>query len=180
MSPRTKITLTYGLPFVVGVAVFFVFYLLARNSVNPVIFYQEKMRGSLFAGFLTLGSFLLSLKTGIVIKIKENLYDQGPYQDAVEKAIEQGSNMTVYGPLQRLSRLLATAVLSALIASVLQLTLGLLGEWWTVAICLAAAATAITFLMFAFTLIQMNMRDWFKYLEEVAEKKRLSGKKANS
>ena len=40
-------------------------------TVELVQFYVQNLRSSLFAGFLTLGGFLFSAKTFIVIKMKE-------------------------------------------------------------------------------------------------------------
>ncbi|MBT0959869.1 hypothetical protein [Denitromonas iodatirespirans] len=42
-------------------------------------YYVENIRGHLFAGFLALGGFLLSLKTFIVVTMKENVYDDEKY-----------------------------------------------------------------------------------------------------
>jgi hypothetical protein len=49
-----------------------------------VRFYGENIRGSLFTGFLTLGGFLLSLKTFIIVKMKENVYDDERYIDGFD------------------------------------------------------------------------------------------------
>lgn len=170
---------TYGAPVVVGALVFALcFHLEQSGKANVADFYQEKMRASLFAGFLTLGSFLLSLKTGIVIKIKENVYDKTGYQEKVDKAQASGVNTTVYAPLRRLSKLLSAAVLSALLASMLQLTLGLFSAWWAAATCLSMAAIALTYLLEAFALIQKNLWDWFDYLDDEAEKAQADRKAA--
>lgn len=167
---RIQIILTYGIPFVVGVLVFVLCLRLDKCGTDVADFYQKNMRASLFAGFLTLGSFLLSLKTGIVIKIKENVYDKPSYQEKVDKALASGVKTTVYAPLRRLSKLLSAAVLSALLASLLQLTLGLFSDWWASAICLSMAALALAYLLEAFALIQKNLWDWFDYLDDEATK----------
>lgn len=170
MKSRLLTWSTYGTPFLLGAIVFALF--MYANTVDPKVvqFYQDKMRGSLFAGFLTLGSFLLSLKTGIVIKIKENLFDQPEYQETVVKAQDDGVDDTVYGPLRRLSRVLSAAVLFALVASIAQLTVGLVNSWWAAAACLALGAIAVTFLLIAFTLIQLNLKAWFSHLDAKGEK----------
>lgn len=161
----------YILPLLVGALVFFIcIYLEKRECVNITDFYQKNMRASLFAGCLTMGSFLLSLKTGIVIKIKENVYDKAGYQKKVDEAQAEGVITSVYGPLRRLSEVLSAAVFSALLASVLQLTVGLASYWWSTAICLCMASVALTLLLSAFFLIQANLAKWFEFLDEEAVK----------
>lgn len=171
LKVKAQVLLNYVAPFVVGALIFVLCLRLEQLCIADVAeFYQKNMRASLFAGFLTLGSFLLSLKTGIVIKIKENVYDKLGYQEKVDKAQATGVQTTVYAPLRRLSKLLSAAVLSVLFASALQLTLGLFSMWWAAAICLSMAAIALTFLLEAFVLIQKNLLDWFEFLDEEATK----------
>jgi len=156
----------------VAATVFVIVYAMSieNGADNVVEFYQKNMRASMFTGFLTAGSFLLSLKTGIVIKIKESVYDKESYQERVSKAIDLGSNVTFYGPLKRLSRVLSAAVFTALIASLSQLTIGLRMEWQAMATCLAIAALAFSLLVAAFLLIQVILRDWFQNFDDDAKK----------
>ena len=158
--------LVYVIPILLGTGVFFLCrYMELDLAIDIVTFYADKMRGSIFTGFLTLGSFLLALKTGILIKIKEGVYDKEDYQ---EKAREPGllGVSTVYGPLRRLSRLMSVAVLSALITSSLQLTLGLFSDWRATAVCLSFAIFAISVLIASFISIQINLGIWFDLLEK--------------
>lgn len=163
---RTGEILIYTLPLLLAIAIFGLCYLLYSNCIDITTFYSEKMRGSLFAGFLTLGSFLLALKTGIVIKIKEGVYDKPDYQKKVLEIPELKGKISVYGPLRRLSRVLSVAVLSALITSALQLTLGLFNDWRATAVCLSFATFAMSTLIASFILIQMNLATWFDLMEE--------------
>lgn len=172
-SPKPNlITLViWILPLLTGVIVFAICaYLEKKVCVNITDFYQKNMRSSLFAGFLTMGSFLLSLKTGIVIKIKENVYDKEVYQEKVDEAQAEGVITSVYGPLRHLSKVLSAAVFAALLASVLQLTVGLISSWWAAATCLSAASVALALLLTAFILIQANLSKWFEFLDEEAVK----------
>jgi hypothetical protein len=166
---RSTLAFTFGIPILLGLAVFAICCFIQVDSKNELVeFYGEKMRASLFAGFLTLGGFLLSLKTGIVIKIKENVYDSEKYLAKVEEAQANGVETTVYGPLRRLSLVLSTAVYAALITSALQLTLGLFPKWWAASLCLSVAAFALALLLVAFKLIQVNLTKWFEFLDEKA------------
>lgn len=133
--------------------------------------YATGLRGSLFAGFLTMGSFLLSLKTGLVIKVKEQVYDDIDYQKDVKKDEDPASPVSIYGPLRRLSAALSASVLAALVAAVAQITLGLIESTFAVSVCLALAAMAVSMLVTSFLLIQGTLHAWFARLEPKALKK---------
>ncbi len=166
-------TLVYGLPLVAFFAVIWVCYQfqLPPNAVDLFSFFEKNLRGSLFAGFLTLGSFLLSLKTGIVIKIKEGVYDKPEYQLRVQQRPSTSGPFTIYGPLKRMSRALAWSVGLSIVTATLQLTVGLYPSWWSAAVCLGSAASAIAFLLCSFVLIQIALSDWFTSLEGDAGEK---------
>lgn len=157
--------LTYLVPLVFSIVVFVLCFFIEAEQGGVAMFFAEKMRASIFAGFLTLGSFLLALKTGIVIKIKEGVYDKKEYQEKILSAAEL-AGATIYGPLRRLSRLLSVAVFSALSTSALQLSLGLLTYWWAASICLSVATFALLVVMASFLLIQANLGTWFDLMEE--------------
>ncbi|MHB1174821.1 MAG: hypothetical protein ACYCZJ_06840 [Sulfuriferula sp.] len=157
----------YIVPALIAAAVFALcWYFQTHLGVDVSTFFADKLRGSLFAGFLTLGSFLLSLKTGIVIKIKEGLYDKPEYKTRLIQRRQLNTSLTHYGPLRRLSRLLSLAVFSALCAAAIQLTVGLVPFWWASGICLASATFSMGLLMASFFLIQANLSDWFNLLED--------------
>jgi hypothetical protein len=157
----------YGLPILVFGVVVYICWTISQGPTGGQLFdyYEKNLRGSLFAGFLTLGSFLLSLKTGIVIKLKEGIYDKDAYRAEVATARHGNRKISYYGPLQRMSRVLALSVLLSLTTATLQLSVGLYQSWIAAAICLATAAAAITFLLCSYALIQLALRDWFARLE---------------
>lgn len=133
--------------------------------------FHDKLRGSFFTGFLTLGGFLLSLKTFIVIKMKEGLYDHPNYRkNYAEKMALLQKPATIFAPLRNLTALLFAAIVSSLLTSLLQVTLGLSSKWWAVGICLAAIGVTLVFLAVALFQIKNNLDEWFKYLDEDATK----------
>lgn len=166
--------LVYSIPSFLALVTFGVctYFVLVLKFDLPA-FYEKNMRSSLFAGFLTLGSFLLTLKTGIVIKIKEGLYDNVKYQERIIERRKLNATLTVFGPLRRLAKLLSLSVISALVTAASQLTIGLIPNWIATATCLSMATLALSILLSAFCLIQSNLTDWFDLMEEhaVANKK---------
>src|SRR5690554_6276239 len=80
-------------------------------------FYAENIRGNLFAGFLAMGGFLLSLKTFIVITMKDNIYDTEEYRDRVKNQ-NRGQDPTkgqIYKHLKELSDILVYAIFACIL-----------------------------------------------------------------
>ncbi|WP_147468477.1 hypothetical protein [Corallococcus interemptor] len=128
-------------------------------------FYSKNMRGSLFSGFLTLGGFLLSLKTFVVVKMKEGLYDNKAYRTR-HKRRQTLLKTDLYNPLINLSHLLYYSILACIATSVSQLTLGLFPRWWSAAGCASLATFAVVLLAMSLREIKGNLDTWFECLEE--------------
>jgi hypothetical protein len=131
-------------------------------------FYAASLRGSLFAGFLTLSGFLFSAHTFIIVHMKKEMYDTESYKKRLAAIQILNGDHSYYGGLRRLSRLLITTTALALIASVLQLTLGLVEANWCAVVCLAAASVAIVLLVISLLVIALNLRTWFDDLEDAS------------
>ncbi|MNB54593.1 hypothetical protein D3C87_826680 [compost metagenome] len=132
-------------------------------------FYSDSLRGSLFAGFLTLGGFLMSLKTFIIVNMKKEVYDSKPYQEMwrEQKKLDTGNRIvTIYSPLRDLSSVLYITILLCVLTAVSQLTVGLFGNLWTSIFCVWVAANAIVFLIWCLTLIRENLKTMFDHLDK--------------
>jgi len=68
-----------------SISLAFIYYLCPNLGMVPD-YYAKNIRGSLFTGFLTVGSFLLSLKAFIVVKLKENIFDSDIYKKKIARA----------------------------------------------------------------------------------------------
>lgn len=135
---------------------------------NFVEFYSSALRGNLFSGFLTVGTFLFAVKTFIVVKIKEDVFETKAYQDKIDKYRKRNPDKIIshYGPLCHLAKLLFASSLSALVTAFLQITLGLWSNIYAVAICLFAAGVSCVLLFFSMLQVQGNIVIWLKELEE--------------
>lgn len=129
-------------------------------------FYEKNIRGHLFAGFLALGGFLLSLKTFIVVNMKENVYDNKKYQENWKKQKKLDENMKLYEPLKELSDLLFYAILASIVSAIMQMSLGLYSHWFASVVCIWSAIYAASLLISSLVLIKQNLDIWFSYLEE--------------
>lgn len=147
--------------FVIGIL-----YYLTDDPDRLVPFFAGSLRGSLFAGFLTVGGFLFSLKTFIIVKLKESVYDHKGYEKRVIEQRELNPAISFYGPLRRLSHLLFVAVLASILTAVLQLTVGLINHWIAVLVCIWAAVFSVILLIIALILIKRNLDQWFQFLED--------------
>ncbi len=136
------------------------------DIVKLVKYYGENIRGHLFAGFLALGGFLLSLKTFIVVTMKENVYDNEQYQENWRNKSKINPELKLYAPLKELSDLLFYAILASISTAILQMTLGLYSHWLAALICLGSAVYAVVLLIQSLILIKQNLDTWFSHLEK--------------
>lgn len=130
-------------------------------------FYAANIRGHVFAGFLALGGFLLSLKTFIVINMKQNLYDNPEYQKLHEKTQKRSKiKKTLYEPLKELSDILFYAISASLLAALLQMTLGLYEVLWASITCMYFCMLAAVLLFYSLLLIKQNLDVWFTHIDK--------------
>lgn len=156
---------------VVAAAVAVVTLAVAHGASDGAAYYGSNLRGPLFSGFLSLGGFLLSLKTFILVKMKEGVYDNARYRMRVRQArkAHPKRNIKIFGELEQLRILLFLAIVAALVTAVSQMTLGLVKQEVVVAICLALAGFTLALLVQALLQINANLGRWFEYLEKEAE-----------
>lgn len=132
-------------------------------------FFNSNIRASLFAGFLSLGGFLLSLKTFIIVNMKKDVFDTEKYKTTWEsqsKLDRSGKLGKRYDPLRELSNVLFAAIVTAIGTAALQLTVGLRESFWTAFICLWAAAFATMLLLTCLWLIKSNLNTMFEHLDD--------------
>src|SRR5688572_18969941 len=56
------------------------FHLGSSYKEGFYLYYESKIRGYLFSGFISVGSFLLSLHTFVIVNLKDKLFDSESYQ----------------------------------------------------------------------------------------------------
>ncbi|MCD9187264.1 MAG: hypothetical protein LUM44_12590 [Pyrinomonadaceae bacterium] len=132
--------------------------------------YNNKLQTPLFTGFLTLGSFLLTLKTFIIVQLKDKLYDQDVYIEKFARDRFKDEKIKIYDPITHLAELLLVAVIMALGTSFLQITVGFIGSQFTSAICFSFAIGTLTLVFIAWWQIRKNIYDLFEISEKMREK----------
>ena len=133
--------------------------------------FSSDLRPGLFTGFLTISGFLYSAHTFIVIHMKKELYDTDEYRKRMETARTVNPDISYYGALRRLSRLLISAVGVSLAASLSQVTIGLHHANWTAVVCVVMAIIAFGLLIWAVAVMALNLHDWFEGLENMEAEK---------
>ena len=132
------------------------------DSIQPFqSFYADKLRASLFAGFLTVGSFLMSLKTFIIVNMKKEVFDTQGYK----KKFAATNSGKLYDPLRQLSDMLFATIVTCIIASISQLTIGLIPTVLTSIIPISIAIIAIILLSWSLYLIRTNLESMFEHID---------------
>ena len=131
--------------------------------------YFSQARVPMFTGFLTLGSFLLTLQTAIIQRLKE-AYDSPDYSRRVAQMREKGKEVKHYGSLERVGIALSSNVILALSTSLLQMTLGFVRETWSTAVCISFGLTTILLVVYLTIQLVLAHRQWFKKIEEEKSK----------
>jgi uncharacterized ion transporter superfamily protein YfcC len=98
--------------------------------------YEDGIRTPVFAAFFTLGSFLLTLKTALLQRLKEG-FDSSKHKEAYERIVRKDSSAKYYNSLHNASFALSASVLLCFGSSLLQMVLGFVSAAWAVAICCA-------------------------------------------
>lgn len=133
--------------------------------------YERKLQVPFFTGFLTLGSFLLTLKTFVIMKLKESLYDSECYKERVRKQRVLKPDLAAYNPLNNLATFLVYAVIMAVLTAGAQITIGFLPFNITAATCISLAVTTLFLVLIAWWNIKKNLSDLFEIWEKQSRPK---------
>jgi len=136
------------------------------NIIGIYEFYAKNMRVPLFTGFLTIGGFLLSLKTFVLIKLKEGLYEHPLYKERLNEMRHLNPNISSYGPLKRLGTFLVYCVFGSFLTSVIQFTLGVIECDCLAAFCISVSVGTMSVVFLAWWEIRKNLNEWFSILEK--------------
>lgn len=123
----------------------------------------SKLQGSLFTGFLTVASFLLSLKAFILLRMRQDVLDTKTYQEHL-KAVA-GSIADLYRPLKNLSGLLIWTVGASLLSSLSQLTISFIKPPYGSYACAGFAVGAFALVVACWHHLAANIRAWVEAVE---------------
>lgn len=139
------------------------FFAPVANYINCV-YTSNSLQVPIFSGLLTVGAFLLSMKTFIVFKLKDDLYDNPKY---IEKVYNSSvtDDYDHYKGLKELSDFLSLSVLASIISAVFNITIGYIETNLSSSISLTFATCAIGLLLYSWWLVWFNLRSWLEILK---------------
>ncbi len=137
-----------------------------QTGIDIYTFYKMNIRSYFFMAFITMGGFLLSLKTFIVINIKKELYDCDQYKKRFAENKEINPDLKLYGPLIRLGNFLIYCVIFSILTSVSQLTIGLIPNSYASMFCIALACGTVVWVFQAWWEIKQSLSSWFDILKD--------------
>lgn len=140
-------------------------------NVDSYEFYRESLQGPIFSGFLALGGFLLSLKTFILVKLNEGVFESSLYRKRHMQNCERnpGHVPPLYSPLKNLSDFLIWSVAFCVFTAALQLTLGFVNHFLATSTVIAFALQSIYLVFRSWWEIKGNLETWIELLQEARE-----------
>ncbi|MDF2186211.1 hypothetical protein O1O06_15835 [Grimontia hollisae] len=123
-------------------------------------YYQENIRGNLFAGLIAVGGFLMTGKTFILVTMKKNVFDDHDYIDNFKKLSKFDSSLKRYSPLIQLKDILYVAVYTTIVSAIVQLTVGLIPHWIMALFSIFCALLSIVLVIDSLNLIKRNLDCW--------------------
>jgi hypothetical protein len=161
-------TLRGQLSVLVFISLLFISLISLVYSDNIVIgdhffeFYQKNLRGYLFSGFISVGSFLLSLHTFVIINLRDKLFSTEPYKQKFAKAnrieVDKIQEKELFKPLDRLSCFLNLSIWLSFTTAISQFTLGLANFTPLSIVCIWLAILTLTFMLNSLILIRENIK----------------------
>lgn len=142
----------------------------AHRCACVIDVYSANARTPLFTGFITMASFLLTLKSTILQRLKDG-FDSAKHQEAYRIAKEHGVEGRYYESLSNMSSALSITVFMALVASCSQLTLGFIRSAFTFAFCVSLPFVTLVLLIHLWRQISLAHNKWIDKIEDETQKK---------
>ncbi|WP_036624666.1 hypothetical protein [Pantoea sp. AS-PWVM4] len=129
-------------------------------------FHHKNLRGYLFSGFISVGSFLLSLHTFVIVNLKEKVFGTKEYRETFSHAtgidvdsIDEGE---LFKPLDNLSAFINTSIWLSITTAISQFTLGLSTNFYACLFCVWLAILTIFFMLHSLIIIRDNIKVFLK------------------
>lgn len=126
----------------------------------------RKLQGSLFTGFLTIGGFLLTLKTFILVQLREKLFDSEAYKKHYVKMKELDPKLSLYAPLKNLGNFLLYSVVFSIATSFTHLTVGFIPNEYAAIFCFAMSFCTLSLVLRAWLAIRKALNVWFENMND--------------
>lgn len=130
--------------------------------------YSGKFQVAMFAGFLTLGGFLLTLKTFVVVQFKTQLFEKEPYRKVFMSTKTKSTYLKgdYFLPLSEMAKLLLLSVVLSIGTSLFQITVGFLKSDLVSSFCMALGIATLFVVAFAWWIVRKNTIQMIGFWEE--------------
>jgi len=134
--------------------------------IHPQIIdlYQKNARTPIFSACITLGSFLLTLKTAILQRLKEG-FDCPQHEEAYLSYVRDHGDSPYYASLNNMSVALSSCVAVSLVSAIAQMSFGFSEQFWAFAICAAFPSLNIGLLLYLWLQIAIAHNLWIQGIE---------------
>lgn len=136
---------------------------------SKVADFHETVRGYLFSGFLTLGSFLLTTKTFVITRLQDGLFHTIEYDKKYKEAVRQNGKEKTgerNEGLRRLTEFLVWSVFSCMAVSVGQLLLSACRSNLASAIALAACCASLFLVLRSWIYIRSFIHEYLEFAND--------------
>ena len=166
LLPRVKIFYTVigcALASAVGVLYWLLEY-VAPNANHWILVYGNSARTPMFTGFLTLGSFLLTLQSGILSRLKEG-YDGEDHARKIDQMRRKGKSVRYYESLRNVGQVIFVNLMLALLPALFQITFGFVQKAWSTSLCVGFGFVTIVLVIYLAIELMRAHHEWFRKIE---------------
>jgi len=161
---KQRILYQYVILIAMSLLILFLLIWIYRDSPylnnNFFKFYHKNLRGYLFSGFISVGSFLLSLHTFVIVNLKEKVFGTVEYLEVFKKA--SGSEIVkqcdLYKPLDNLSGFINSSIWLSIITAISQFTIGLSTNFYASIYCVWVSILTVIFMLYCLMVIRENIK----------------------
>ncbi|WP_193568771.1 hypothetical protein [Citrobacter sp. NCU1] len=147
----------------ITLVIFFSFKKLGIFDNGFYDFYAKNLRGYFFSGFISVGSFLLSLHTFVIVNLKDKLFSSDHYRERYAKSrqikVGEINEKDILKPLDRLSCFINISIWLSISTAIAQFTLGLAPYTLISISCIWLGLLTILFMLNSLVLIRLNIKD---------------------
>lgn len=127
--------------------------------------YNLKLQLAFFTAFLTVGSFLMAMKSFILVRLKDDVYGHDRYRERYLAQNDYRYKGNYYEGLLDLGNLLSLSVFWAFVASMAQISLGFLNLIQAKITAISLGIGLLVIVLVDWWFVYRNLIAWFSFIE---------------
>ncbi len=131
-------------------------------DTDSLLKFFEKFSTAFFSASITLGAFLLSMKTFIIQIIKKDAYDTKEYNKKIQDRLGASFKVDKYKPLSNLRCILTCTIYTSFITAILQVITALFPKPFHIYISLTSMTITFICVFIAIILVSNNLKELLK------------------